>query len=477
MDSINKITRDEFIRDCTNKLQTGRMLWLSALFTPFWNTYNFFPQIQINDIKNIKNKLSEKDIQEAKQIFIEICVKRYESCWSKFRQNCINIIKNISKDILVNNQSEANEINKEIVSQLLVMYRKTNNEAEIKELKNKFPDIEIGKKEEYRKVTKNNMIEILTSWKSCQQDTLVEQATLQLVSELSENSKSIDIIRLQNHLALLEKVWCEEEKIQKVVALLLTKYFFDKKWISYMVSWAESEYSRNNLLAKYTIPLSLIIPYIKSMFFSERRSEWKIKILLNSFSMKERESCQDGMDFLYDVFNENYWRWTYEICSAILEKVNLEKKHKDIEEKKKFIYSNESKNERKNKLLRTDDMIRSWQRKEAIQFAYTLCREWNYYNLSMVYQKIYNQYRHVLGRLSDLEQVLKYIETSEVKWEKDLVRNIALAIITLYLDYDKKDRPWWAVETYIEKYQIKEQELAFILTNNQIKFLTKEKKK
>ncbi|MEI6774892.1 MAG: hypothetical protein WCL18_09320 [bacterium] len=128
-------------------------------------------------------------------------------------------------------------------------------------------------------------------------------------------------------------------------------------------------------MVKYNISLSLLIPPIKSIFFSQRRSEGKIKILLNSFSTKERESCEEGMDFLYDVFNENYRRSTYEICSHVLEKVNLEKKYKDIEEKKEFIYDNESKYEKKHKLSRADEMIKNLQRRDAIQFAYTLCRE------------------------------------------------------------------------------------------------------
>jgi hypothetical protein len=78
MEIVGKITREEFIQDCINKIQTGRMLSVSALFNPFRNARGFLPEVKLTDIKNIGNMISAVDKEKAKSIFTEICQRRFD---------------------------------------------------------------------------------------------------------------------------------------------------------------------------------------------------------------------------------------------------------------------------------------------------------------------------------------------------------------------------------------------------------------
>lgn len=477
MDSINAITRDEFIKDCTKKLQTGRMLSLSALFTPYWNTYNFFPQIQIDDIKNIKSKLSKENIAEAKKIFIAICVYWYQTCWSKFRPNCINIIKNCWKDALMKDENEAHEIKKAIISELVEIFTKANNDLAISELRLSFPDIkiDIGTKQETSsdRSTKNNIIDILKRWKSCKQDTLVEQAANDLIQELCENTKKIEIKQLQTQLSLLEKVECEKEKIQKVVILLLTSYFFDwKNWIIYMIKDINtSDYNRSNLIEKYQIPVDPLIQSINTKQWWTTIVEWKNKILINSFTTQQREESQIWIARLYKTFDENYAKWTYAICILILDKLNIEKRYPDIKEKRSFLYDNQDSRTKNNKLIHMDESIEKWERQEAIKFAYTLCKWDNYYYLAIAYKKIYSRYKQELSRLWDLENIFSQIKQSEIKEERAIITNIAIAIINLCLDFKQEHKLQNTIEDYIKETDLKDKDLQTIFDEQIKKFL------
>ena len=78
MEVVSKTRQTEFVQECINKLQTGRMLSLSALFVPIRNTFGLLPQIQFKDIQKIKDNVSETDKEMAKEIFKGICVKWYD---------------------------------------------------------------------------------------------------------------------------------------------------------------------------------------------------------------------------------------------------------------------------------------------------------------------------------------------------------------------------------------------------------------
>lgn len=476
MEVVSKTRQDEFVQECINKLKAERMLTLSALFVPIRNTFGLLPQIQFKDIQKIKEKVSETDKETAKEIFKAICMQRYDLSWTIQRSNCVAAIEMIQKDPLLEG-GEANELKRDIVVQLWEKYTKTNDANGLKSLSAYFPEVKIQAKNISPEARKIDIIEVLKAATSAKDET-VRKAAEELAAQLSTHIKTIEIDKLEDNLALLEKVEYEKEKIEPIVINLLARYFFDwKKWISYMSKQSHAKYWWENLMEKYNdISLDVLIKILNDIWFPERQVEWKIRILINSFSAEQWSAAKEWVKLLHQIFDVNYEKAKYDICMVILSKVDLLKFYPDIKSQKDHVYEMYSKKESKlkdTKFVNIDAVITKEGRKEAIKFAANLCVGGNHHYLIMAYKKIYTLFRGDPERLWDMESLLLEINAGPAQWEILLKQNIVVSILEVYLDpslYMRESKKE-LITTYIQKYRISEEILLTILNKEKNIFL------
>lgn len=472
MEIINKITKTEFIKGCINKIQTGRMVSLSALFTPFWNPENFLPQVANTELKNIKNIVDEKAKNEAKELFFGICTKWYSLPWLQQRPNCITAIQNLVKDPLLE-PWEAENFKTHIVSQLRGEYTLKKDTWWVSELVRAFPGVS---RENIRNTwwKEDIVLDMIPEGTIHEQKRHIKKTTEDLVHELSTNANIIDIQKFHTQMHLLEQLWCEKEKIKEVVKLLLTRYFVDiKKWIIYMSKETESEYGRHQLIQTYHIvPDDIISAFDKELGDQwqkkapERQAEWKIKILISSFASEQRAATKSWIALLYRIFNINYARGKTDICGMILSNIDLEIYYPEIGYKKKFIYTSyeaKGKKLKDNKLTKINDMIEHDDWQKAIEFAKTLWNKYNHHYLMITYQSIYQRYHDKIDHREDMQQLIIDIEKSEIVGTNPLIKRIVIAIITIDMDVNTPKRSLESVEKYISQYTLTEKELLEIL--------------
>ena len=124
--------------------------------------------------------------------------------------------------------SEAIQLKNDIVSQIWEKYTKNNDTQGLKNVSASFPEVQTQKKELSPEERKKDIIKILETATSAKDQT-VKKAAEELVSELSVSANTLEIDKLEDDLALLEKVEYDKEKLYPVVLNVLARYFFDWK--------------------------------------------------------------------------------------------------------------------------------------------------------------------------------------------------------------------------------------------------------
>lgn len=459
MEIVDKMTKAEFVQECINKIQTGRVLSLSGLFTPFWNSEKILPQIQIQEIKNIKNLVSEKDKEEAKSVFVGICVKRYDSQWTQQRPACVMAITNMRKDPLLE-KIEADQLKRAIVEQLAKKYRATNDNLGMGSLATHFPEVKVEEEESKAEWVQLNG----------------KKVSANLIEELRKEANTTSVKELKKHIIALEKANYNKEEIKKLALLLLMRYFFDrKKGIVDMNKENDEGYGRYSLIEKYEISADELSKHLRDKGFKGQQNVGKLKILVNSFSPEQWSSSETAIDTLHAIFQKSYEKEGYDLCMMILGKADLEKKYPEIKEQKEALYkiftSAEHKKLKDTTMTRIDALLGEWEWGKAIEVANATSFGENNHFITVTYKKIYNRFRGNREHLEDMKQLLDEVEKSKIQSDKTFIENIVVAIIAFYLDYKSETKEYSIVNTYIEKYALKEETLHKILHDEEQKFL------
>ncbi len=439
MESLHTLTKKEFVDHCIKKIQEWRMLALSSIFSPFYNTDWYLPIVSQQNIASITELVDNENKEKAKDAFVDICVARYGLSGKMHRWNCLTAIQNIHKNTLLQNPQESEELKARIIEQLFAKYASHYEAA----LKQDFPE----RAKKFHNETWKYEQWILHSFSQSEEQWLKHKSIRDLQRLLIDN-KSID-----------NKIYSDKDIVTTLLCHYLTQEKTGINWMNDDTYYLNDTgtFSWKNLITQYETTLDTIIDKIK-IFDGEKKIQnpTKIRTFVQSFPLEQWEWSQDALDLLYRIYKNALKYDKFMICRSILSSIDLTKHFPDLKDSLDMVSKEiTDKWSFMNKIKKS---IATWDIHAAFWYAKTL---------GQIY--IDTVYKIAIGAVSNDANGLRtldyLIDNADKVSNEALVQPIYERRVTILLTFGEDVYNPEQASLYIKKYNIWDDQLNSILVN------------